>query len=661
MKCAASVISSCRSDGGSAAAATAAVGDKAAQPAVVEPAAPAPEEAPAAAHAAVVPEYSVKLQESGSDGVGLDVELHSDGLGLLIKSIKPGVVQEWNRRPRCPHPVRPGDVIVEVNGIRGDPARMVAECQDFQVLAMTLRREPLLEDPAGSPDDVLALPRVSQVRVALLGGENFLNGVGKADVASALLCGITSDWPGGADPVYEFAYDFGVFERAWAELSYDFVPTGERWGVGPLTAWYPDKVHFCPAGASKKTPAYDADASKACASLCAGSPENLGFGHAKEFRNFLVGVGHDVAAFEAFHKELYAAAEANPNVLVRKNRPCPGVLASLARYSPDVGLPGCGAAIVDIFEPGWHPCGCDQNIAVLYAAAPNSRVHKGLTPGTFLYALQATGTNIGRLMRECNWHADGELQENCKRSDWWRTDLRCYVEYTLSEWELKNNHILRQTTEGNSGRWLPIDVALGFPKCAAAGIVKDDLLAVLRTSRFLETHVTKDGRTFVRHRRHKDLPGPPAVLPPTVTTEKPGVKRVPPPVEAKRVAPPPGAPGVKASPLESAAKRPHINLAEATPQASPQMDNRCWDFYNGYCNKGAACRWSHLIVPGDIRGAPKPISVAGKGGGGGYGRQYMSTRDAVATVFAPPTLTSTTGASPAPFAAPKPKCMPRPA
>ena len=81
----------------------------------------------------------------------------------------------------------------------------------------------------------------------MLGGDTVLQGVGKADVAAAMLRGITADWPGPSDPLYDFEFNLGVFERAWTELSAEFVPTGDKWGMGPVSAWFPDKLHFCPA------------------------------------------------------------------------------------------------------------------------------------------------------------------------------------------------------------------------------------------------------------------------------------------------------------------------------------------------------------------------------------------------------------------------------
>ena len=43
--------------------------------------------------------------------------------------------------------IRAGDLITEVNGLYGDPARMVAECQAFNLLKLKLIR------PPGPPED----------------------------------------------------------------------------------------------------------------------------------------------------------------------------------------------------------------------------------------------------------------------------------------------------------------------------------------------------------------------------------------------------------------------------------------------------------------------------------------------------------------------------
>merc|ERR1712093_464681 len=58
--------------------------------------------------------------------------------------------------------------------------------------------------------------------------------------------------------------------------------------------------------------------------------------------------GAEPDAYQGSQKELLAMAEASPRKLVAKMQPCPGLLASYARYSPEVGEYGaCGAVFLN--------------------------------------------------------------------------------------------------------------------------------------------------------------------------------------------------------------------------------------------------------------------------------------------------------------------------
>lgn len=563
-------------------------------------------------------EYTVNVEKSGDQGVGLDIQLQ-DSASLFIKSVKPGLIEEWNKKNPA-NQVIPGDVIVEVNGVFGDVPRMVSECKSFQKLTMRLRRpkaEPatILESPVLAPQPESSFPEIRRLRVCLLGGDTFQHGVGKADIAAALLRGITADWPGTSDPVFDFAFDCGVFERAWGELlaepSNNSSQGGDRWGIGPLGAWcLQGRVHFSSRGRGKSTPPYDTETTEDCASLCPGNSEKLSMGHARShgicraFREALGSSGLDLNAFEAIHQQAYSEAESNPRTLIRIDRPCPGILATFARFSPEIGdFFGCGAAILDVFEQGRQPLGNPRNTALLYAAAPNSRVHKSLSPGSFLCALQGAGTNIARMMREYNWLANGQSLTDKQREEWWQTDLRSQVEYYLSDRNLRTDPFFLQMIAPDYEGWVDIEVLMGCDKIVAAGVTTPkEILDALSVSKTVTTK-EDDGRAFVRDVSCKLLMAQDAGI-------AGGVKRkfqdngnclgagltagVPPPfpgVISGGMEGPSGGLNDGADGYKGCGKRRVTGTGDS-------KDLLCWDFAKGFCSRGEWCRYVHLVVPG---------------------------------------------------------------
>merc|ERR1712118_28321 len=83
-------------------------------------------------------EFEVHLDrdEDAQIGVGLCLELAQDGCTLIIKSISPGLVEDWNSRSDPENIISVGDRIVEVNGLRGEAAQLVSLCR--QCLSLTL-------------------------------------------------------------------------------------------------------------------------------------------------------------------------------------------------------------------------------------------------------------------------------------------------------------------------------------------------------------------------------------------------------------------------------------------------------------------------------------------------------------------------------------------
>eukprot|EP00929_Paragymnodinium_shiwhaense_P029383 TRINITY_DN16845_c0_g1_i1.p1 TRINITY_DN16845_c0_g1~~TRINITY_DN16845_c0_g1_i1.p1 ORF type:complete len:148 (-),score=53.69 TRINITY_DN16845_c0_g1_i1:113-556(-) len=112
-------------------------------PAAVEPpvSKPAAAAAEAAGGAADGCEYNITLDKTTGTRLGVDVD-HQDGATLLIDAVTGGLMQAWNEA-NTDDPsvqVKPGDRIVEVNGIKDDVLQLVNQCKNNQVLKMKIRR-----------------------------------------------------------------------------------------------------------------------------------------------------------------------------------------------------------------------------------------------------------------------------------------------------------------------------------------------------------------------------------------------------------------------------------------------------------------------------------------------------------------------------------------
>jgi len=89
--------------------------------------------------------YEVTLEKRDGTRLGMSILERdgADGRGLLVTAVTGGLVQAWNSnhsaQPGKPV-VRPGDRIVEVNGVRDCTSQLLEECRTSQVLHMTIRR-----------------------------------------------------------------------------------------------------------------------------------------------------------------------------------------------------------------------------------------------------------------------------------------------------------------------------------------------------------------------------------------------------------------------------------------------------------------------------------------------------------------------------------------
>mmetsp|Transcript_33919 Transcript_33919/g.105361 ORF Transcript_33919/g.105361 Transcript_33919/m.105361 type:complete len:192 (+) Transcript_33919:54-629(+) len=89
------------------------------------------------------------LDRRGGERLGIDVD-QMDGAWLLVESVNGGLVERWNSK----HPTQmllEGSRVLEVNGVRGDVPRMLAECREHQLLELHVRPSALRCPPPEPP------------------------------------------------------------------------------------------------------------------------------------------------------------------------------------------------------------------------------------------------------------------------------------------------------------------------------------------------------------------------------------------------------------------------------------------------------------------------------------------------------------------------------
>lgn len=89
--------------------------------------------------------FSFTLRKADGTDLGLNVSHHEEDKALRVESVRPeGAVEAWNRQclgsAASEKAVLPGDKIVSVNGVANDPAKMLEECRDRQLLKLTVVR-----------------------------------------------------------------------------------------------------------------------------------------------------------------------------------------------------------------------------------------------------------------------------------------------------------------------------------------------------------------------------------------------------------------------------------------------------------------------------------------------------------------------------------------
>jgi len=89
--------------------------------------------------------FSFTLRKADGTDLGINVSHHEHDKVLRVEGVRPeGAVEAWNRQcmgsAMADKTVLSGDKILSVNGIVGEPARMLEECRDRQLLKFTVMR-----------------------------------------------------------------------------------------------------------------------------------------------------------------------------------------------------------------------------------------------------------------------------------------------------------------------------------------------------------------------------------------------------------------------------------------------------------------------------------------------------------------------------------------
>mmetsp|Transcript_65747 Transcript_65747/g.140645 ORF Transcript_65747/g.140645 Transcript_65747/m.140645 type:complete len:171 (+) Transcript_65747:75-587(+) len=85
-----------------------------------------------------VREFRIALDRSAGQALGVHVD-PADGESLRVDEVVEGLLEQWNE-DRPSQAVQQGDLIIEVNGFRGNVYVMIQECKKEGLLEMTVRR-----------------------------------------------------------------------------------------------------------------------------------------------------------------------------------------------------------------------------------------------------------------------------------------------------------------------------------------------------------------------------------------------------------------------------------------------------------------------------------------------------------------------------------------
>lgn len=89
--------------------------------------------------------FDVDIQKAPGARLGMEAVFVSspNGFGLVVERVNVGgALEAWNRRSREPMRVKPGDLVVGVNGIEGDISSLAEELRSGRAVKMTVQRSP---------------------------------------------------------------------------------------------------------------------------------------------------------------------------------------------------------------------------------------------------------------------------------------------------------------------------------------------------------------------------------------------------------------------------------------------------------------------------------------------------------------------------------------
>eukprot|EP00929_Paragymnodinium_shiwhaense_P015469 TRINITY_DN123562_c0_g1_i1.p1 TRINITY_DN123562_c0_g1~~TRINITY_DN123562_c0_g1_i1.p1 ORF type:complete len:720 (-),score=143.97 TRINITY_DN123562_c0_g1_i1:113-2272(-) len=355
------------------------------------------------------------------------------------------------------------------------------------------------------------LPQIRRLRVPFLGGDTPVAGVTKNDAATTLLRGLTADERSDeVDPVLDLAFEGGFFQRGWADLLSAARGEGNsdaKWGVGAgaVKSWEPS-VSFDLEDADEETPPPESDPTDEIAFVCVGDPKKNGLVTKKAntcFWAFLEALesfdSSGVAAFEKAHMEQFEEAGQKPRELIRRDAPCPGVVATFSRHSPEAAdYTGCGTVVLHVFDPGCWPWGNFRHVAMICAAVPNIKTHTFLRRCGYQCALQAVASNLARIVREYNRIASkADPTQPRERQLWIQADLRARVECFLSDMNCRTDKSLQQKLKEDPNGWIDVNILKGGKN---ADSFDAELIESLSASVLVETMMSSDGTTHLVRR-----------------------------------------------------------------------------------------------------------------------------------------------------------------
>mmetsp|Transcript_35878 Transcript_35878/g.102487 ORF Transcript_35878/g.102487 Transcript_35878/m.102487 type:complete len:247 (+) Transcript_35878:82-822(+) len=94
--------------------------------------------------------FSVVLERGHHEAIGLDVD-RIDRASAVVVAVRAGAVSAWNERNPGAE-IRPGDRIVEVNGVQGDIQRIISKLQVVSRCRLVLQRPVELDIVIPKPD-----------------------------------------------------------------------------------------------------------------------------------------------------------------------------------------------------------------------------------------------------------------------------------------------------------------------------------------------------------------------------------------------------------------------------------------------------------------------------------------------------------------------------